>query len=292
MYHAVPLDFYYANKNIVGQFVVPEDDLKDYTGKQITTLKFYCNDGPESFAGLKVDVYLKGVDSATLDKLVSKEDCTTVYSGGISISSDIIWGNPVSYPMEIKFNKPYLYNGGNLLIGIEITETSLSVDGIRFYGTNKETGVSMFGFLETPDMAGRRNFIPKTTITFEVPEDKTSAETIEKLTDEYSYTYGMVESGDKADKDKVYIIYSVDKAAIEGKNRIAVMHKNGDSYEEIKSRSDTVLDTVYKAIKFPDGSIIEAGTDKYIVAVKLNNTEKIVPNANVFKFELVSSTAE
>ena len=150
----------------------------------------------------------------------------------------------------------------------------------------------MFGFLETPDMAGRRNFIPKTTITFEVPEDKTSAETIEKLTDEYSYTYGMVESGDKADKDKVYIIYSVDKAAIEGKNRIAVMHKNGDSYEEIKSRSDTVLDTVYKAIKFPDGSIIEAGTDKYIVAVKLNNTEKIVPNANVFKFELVSSTAE
>ena len=97
------------------QYIIPAANLEDMNGKIITALKYYSNTSNYT-STCNVDVYLKEVNYTTFNSTPSFETKSgIVYRGTLSIAGD--------GTLTITFTSPYTYNGGNLLIGMENTET-------------------------------------------------------------------------------------------------------------------------------------------------------------------------
>lgn len=148
------------------QFVIPAADLAAMDGLLITSLTFYTNSSNVPYTSASTcDVYLKEVDYTTISAFEPTASATTVYSGTVSVVSAGSGGE-----MTITFNSPYVYGGGNLLVGIENT-TDAGYKFINFYGQTV-SGASGAGY-NSSSLSGvsftQRNFIPKTTFSYETP---------------------------------------------------------------------------------------------------------------------------
>ena len=158
----------YSDEYTRSQTVIPSTALTAMKGCDITAMKFYSNSMAASGKiDYSFDVYLKEVsysafaESSTFEP---KSSCTTVYQGTLSISN---------YELTITFSKPFHYNGGNLLIGMENTSKVMYYE-IRFLGTSTGSSLSNICTHDSHDLTSatlitNRYFIPKTTFTYEDP---------------------------------------------------------------------------------------------------------------------------
>jgi len=159
----IPLASSYVNNTNYGysQFIIPAGDLTNMSNRQITTLTFFTSSSYSnvSWGNTQYKVYLKEVEkttfsSATFDDWSGLDE---VYSGTISV---------VGNEMVITLDEPYIYEGGNLLIGfyqsVAGTNSSSSWIGVSPSGSNYTTVYC--GYSTT---VNRSTFLPKTRFTSE-----------------------------------------------------------------------------------------------------------------------------
>jgi len=160
----VPVYGYYCNQLSRSQFIIPKGNIEDLYNSTINGMTFYASTTSAiRWGNAQFDVYLKEVDETTFADNTLKDWTTLdkVYSGSLSVSDN--------GKMEITFDTPYQYNGGNLLVGINQT-VSGSYATCYWVGFDVE-GVSLSG---NEDNIAQRNFLPYTTFDYtaeEQPED-------------------------------------------------------------------------------------------------------------------------
>lgn len=186
-HESIPFNAYNADSGYgdKGEFVIPASDLTSINGKTLTGLKFYTNLNV-SLTGT-FQVFLKEVASTTLSSLSGTTGATTVYTGTLAATSNV---------MTINFSSNYVYGGGNLLVGIYMTtKGNCSLYGFAFKGTTTEENNAYYSYGYSS--AGTATFIPKTTIItqtegpgFEVKDGSTTIES------PFAYNFGLAESGD------------------------------------------------------------------------------------------------
>ena len=159
----VPANISYFDEYTKSQFVIPADDLMEIANGTISSMKFYTTTANIPYiTDSHVDVYVKEVDNTAISVYEPKADATIVYQGGLKIVKTENGGE-----LTVSFSQPYPYTGGNLLVGIDHTETG-NARYIFFYGTSVPgasiAGHSMYSldgvFVDQCD------FIPKTTFAY------------------------------------------------------------------------------------------------------------------------------
>ena len=147
------------------EFVMASELLPGMTGVKINKLTFYVQDGAQRTYIGNCKVFMKEVPfkEFTTKTYAGIEDATVVYEGRLDATSET---------MEVALTTPYEYKGGNLLIGMYVTEKSGSGGSVRFFGkkTNQHTGLSSYSydsFKEVDDDLSKVyvNFLP--TMTFD-----------------------------------------------------------------------------------------------------------------------------
>ena len=151
----VPMYGYYADtQGTISEFIIPAETLADIEGAEIQGLKFYASSPANQDLTGTFKVYVKEVSNSTLAAISGSSDATEVYSGTLSVASN---------EMIIPFSTNYTYEGGNLLVGIELTKTG-NAPRIYFYGATATAGSSYNNKLWS---TAAQSFLPKTTITYE-----------------------------------------------------------------------------------------------------------------------------
>ena len=152
----VPFYSYSAYQyNVKSQFIIPSSDLVDLVDKQITKLTFYAATSSMSFTNGVFKVYCSPTDltAFTSSTPVDWNSLTEVYAGSLSISNN---------KMEIILSVPYVYTGGNLLIGFEETALCDPAGFVDWFGvtTINYAAYSYSGY------DYRQKFLPKMAITY------------------------------------------------------------------------------------------------------------------------------
>ena len=161
----VPAYIYYFDDFTRSQFVIPAADLENMKNSEITSLKFYTTSANVPYTTVStVVVYLKEVDYTSISNYEETADCSTVYQGTLSIGTEGDVG-----ALTIDFSTPFGYHGGNLLIGIENIDDK-GYKSINFYGqTVNGASIASFNSSSLAEVnATNRDFIPKTTFTYEI----------------------------------------------------------------------------------------------------------------------------
>ena len=153
----VPVYGYYADAYLKCEMVYPAAELGDMEGGTITSMTFYATTpATDSWGSANFQVFLTEVADATISAYVGPG--TIVYEGALDGTQSEI---------TITFTTPYVYNGGNLLVGVYNTVIG-SYKSITWAG-EEVTGASITGYsYNSLDgvSASQRNFLPKTTFEY------------------------------------------------------------------------------------------------------------------------------
>ena len=141
------------NSGTRGQHIIPAEQLGLMAGGTINSITWYFNSYNDTWSSTSnVNVYLKEVDATTLTEYVNS-DTTLVYSGTLSCADS---------QMTVTFSRPYTYQGGNLLVGID-NPTGGNFLCRDFFGVSAPSGSSAGG------NAGNFyawDFLPKSTFNY------------------------------------------------------------------------------------------------------------------------------
>lgn len=148
----VPVYGYYVDNYSRSQFIIPASELTTMQWGNISKLTFYSSDASVNWGNARFNVYMAPTNATTLSSLVNWNDLELVYSGSLTISDG---------KMEITLDNPYQYIGGNLMIGINQTQSGSYVRKY-FYGVSA-TGASLGGYGTS---ISQKNFLPKTTFNY------------------------------------------------------------------------------------------------------------------------------
>ena len=162
--NVVPAYLFYFDDFTRIQHVIPADSLNAMTGGTINSLKYYTTSQNVPYTAVSsARVYLMEVDDTTMTGLESVENGEVVFEGYFDIVSEGEGGS-----LTIDFDTPFIYSGGNLLVGIDNTE-DVGYKSIYFYGQTTDYisgwGGSSSTSLESVTGTGR-SFIPQTTFTY------------------------------------------------------------------------------------------------------------------------------
>ena len=150
----VPIYGYYVDNISKSQFIIPALSLDDMVEGTIHQLKFYCSQSSINFGNARFKVYIGETTATTLSSTTPNySGMTEVYAGALSISGGI---------MQIDLATPYLYNGGNLMIGVLETTTG-SYSYTYWYGVSQSSNTSIGGY---GSYVSYYQFLPKTTFTY------------------------------------------------------------------------------------------------------------------------------
>ena len=152
----VPIDGYNCDAFQKCEIVIPAAELADMNGCPITEITWYLETKPTKSWG-NFQIYMMEVEDATISSFYGMDDATVVYDGALDASGD---------NFVIELSTPYVYNGGNLLIGISHPKGAYSRS--NFYGTTVE-GASIQNYSYTSldaVSATQRHFLPKTTFAY------------------------------------------------------------------------------------------------------------------------------
>ncbi|MBR1443452.1 MAG: hypothetical protein IJ583_07965 [Firmicutes bacterium] len=208
--------------------------------------------------------------------------CTNKYGARIDLESDVICID------DLEFETVFKYDGKS---HFPVTPTETFVKDVHYKLSDVTQGKTDIGSYTTKIVGiGDREDIVDSyyygvkTIKWQIKGELQSADTVEKLSGNYYYTYGT----DSKDNDKIYIIYVYDGKP-EDADYIAVMEKSENNSTEIDPNKR--ITSLYKNIEFPDGTKINIDTfdngkneGKYFTAIVLNNESKFVPNTESFEF--------
>ena len=153
----VPLNRYkLTNTGNKSQFIIPAATLADISNSQICKLTFYSSTSNFDFGVAKFNVYLTESEqtSYSSNSFYSMDDMTLVYSGSLECKDN---------KMEVVFDTPYNYLGGNLMVGFrETTSASSNLSNVDWYGISTSSYTSIYYYSST----GRVYFLPKTMIGY------------------------------------------------------------------------------------------------------------------------------
>ena len=162
----IPIHGSATNKNdLKCEYIIPASDLAAMAGKNIYAVDYFLNSPASgSWGTAQFQVFLKEVEEtefpSSSPSFYGTDNATVVYTGSLDATSEI---------MTIPFSTGYSYNGGNLLVGIYITQTGTSKSA-SFYA--KSTNVSWMGQTTYPAYQGsnnnytRRSYIPKSNFVY------------------------------------------------------------------------------------------------------------------------------
>ena len=159
---------YCDTEGTISQVIYPADMLTDMVGKQITEIKFlttqaisYKLDGCMMNFSLKVVQESEFPTSAVFD-LGAEDICGTA--------------TPVTGETQLVFtlNEPFLYEGGNLLIGTDVIEPS-GYATTYFYGIDTGLYCACYQYTTASGYVNcyREAFLPQATFTYEDVEEPT-----------------------------------------------------------------------------------------------------------------------
>ena len=154
----IPVNGLYTDtQGTTSEFIIPAETegMSDMEGGTISKVTFYISEIPGTWGSPVIQLYLGEVDGTTLSSLYGPSNFTVVKT--------MVWSNQQS-TIEVEFDEPYTYEGGNLLIGTYV-QTAGSYKTTNFYGVTGETGCSRYN--NGSGTGTSQNFLPKTTFTYE-----------------------------------------------------------------------------------------------------------------------------
>lgn len=163
----IPMYGYYFDAYTKSEFVLPSSELTDMEGGTITGLTFYAKTVATTnptWGSANQKVFIKEVTGTILGGSFSgMEGATIVFDGLLTMPTTSTDG------YTITFTEGYVYNGGNLLIGI-YNDVKGKYNKVEWYGVSGLTsGVSAYG--NNGSSLGSctynaQSFLPKTTFTY------------------------------------------------------------------------------------------------------------------------------
>ena len=153
----VPVYGFYGDAYLKCEMVYPAAELAQMAGASINSIKFYPSTPADEAWTSTWQVFVAEVADATISDFYGPG--TVVYEGTLDGTLE---------EMEIVFDAPYTYNGGNLLIGVyniakgnykSVTWAGETVAGASVQGYNYSSLSSI--------TASQRDFLPKTTFYYE-----------------------------------------------------------------------------------------------------------------------------
>ena len=154
----VPIYGYWTDNLTKSQFVIAEANIEDMAYSTISGMTFTASESSASWGAAKFDVYLGVVSGKTISSLKNWDTLDKVYSGSLSV---------VNKKMTVTFDEPFYYEGGNLLVGFNQTQSG-SYKQVSWRGESV-TGASIGGYGST---VSQQNFLPNTEFEYtpgEVP---------------------------------------------------------------------------------------------------------------------------
>ena len=149
----VPFYGYYANTGANSQFIIPEKEIAAIQWDSITKLTFFASTTTATWEGAQFDVYVAETNDTVLSAMVAWTDMHKVVN-----SKHLELANK---QMEVTLDKPFQYQGGNLLIGFKQTVMGTS-GSCSWYGKSGVTGNAMYQY--SSNTASKSNFNPKVRI--------------------------------------------------------------------------------------------------------------------------------
>ena len=161
----IPMYGNYFDDYTKSECIIPASELTDMEGGTITAITFYAETvGTRTWEGTNQKVFLKEVSGTTLGGSYSgMTDAVIVFDGLLTMPTTSTDG------YTITFSEEYVYNGGNLLIGV-YNDDDGSYNNVKWYGVNNLTsGVSAYGS-NGSSLANvsynAQGFLPKTTFIY------------------------------------------------------------------------------------------------------------------------------
>ncbi|MBR3573307.1 MAG: chitobiase/beta-hexosaminidase C-terminal domain-containing protein [Bacteroidales bacterium] len=152
----IPVNGLYVDtQGTTSEFIIPADSLSDMVGGSISKITFYISEIPETWGTPTIQLYIGEVDGTTLSSISGPSAFTIVNTS--------VWSNQQS-TIEVVFDSPYTYEGGNLLIGTYVQTKSSTYKSTNFYGVAAVSGASRYNNGSGDGTA--QSFLPKTTFTY------------------------------------------------------------------------------------------------------------------------------
>ena len=152
----VPFYGYYADMGTNSQFIIPEKEIATIQWDSITKLTFFSSTTTETWEGAQFDVYVAETNDTVLSAMVAWTDMRKVVN-----SKHLELANK---QMEVTLDKPFQYQGGNLLIGFKQTVTGTE-GSCSWYGKSGVSGNSIYLYGSNPTGSGTKStFNPKVKI--------------------------------------------------------------------------------------------------------------------------------
>ena len=160
--YRAPIYAYYFDQYARSQHILPASLLAPMQGlwiHQVTYYIQYTSHSGNVTAGTPIYFYLKEVSNSTISAYVDKNDAQVVYHGTVTFDCS-------NKMVDIIFDEPFLYQGGNLLVGSE-NESITDYYDVEFKGESMENAtVSGSGGAPNDISLTVDNFVPKTTFTY------------------------------------------------------------------------------------------------------------------------------
>ena len=150
-----PVYGYKANYDFKSQIIIPKESLNDLVDRKLTQFTFYASQSSLNWGTASFDVYLNEVENTSYAKSPVFESWGTKVCTNANLS---INGNE----MLVVFDIPYLYGGGNLMIGFELTTTGSSATS-SWYGVSGTDNVAYY-YYGSSYTTSRAGHLPKVTI--------------------------------------------------------------------------------------------------------------------------------
>ena len=153
----IPVFGWFCDHYSKSQFIIPASDLQTMQQSIITKLTFYALNTNVSWGDARFDVYLAEVEETSFGS-------TTLDWTGMTKVLENASLSVANNKMEVVLSLPYLYQGGNLKVGIKQVVSGNNVT-CKWYGVSKNSTVAIGGYEETRGL-GFYQFLPKTTFDY------------------------------------------------------------------------------------------------------------------------------
>lgn len=149
----VPFYGLYIDDGSNSQFIIPEKEIATIQWDSITKLTFFSSTASQTWDGTLFDIYVMETPDTVLTSMVPWTSMKKVVNSKHLVLAD--------KQMEVTFDKPFQYQGGNLLIGFNETVTG-TYGSCSWYGKTGVSGNSMYQY--AANAATKSNFNPKVKI--------------------------------------------------------------------------------------------------------------------------------
>ena len=167
----IPYATFYLDSYTRSQYLFSNEDLAAMRDMSVNAIRWYSSNELDEFPDYgeaRFDIYLKEVDYTALTAFETKGNDDIIYQGAIVPVRTS--GNEIL--VTIVFDKPFVYHGGNLLIGCDNTVKGTDF-ATRFWGFSyypDEIAIYGYSNVSLEDVYIRQAyFLPKTTFYYTEP---------------------------------------------------------------------------------------------------------------------------